>query len=161
MNSTEKDKAVKDIVLGTPTGFLAFGFGSGLSPLAPGTMGTLVAVLIVALMRVPAPLYLLATAAVIVIGTLASGQAEAVLGEKDPGCVVIDEVAGYMVAMALLPVTPGYILASFVLFRAFDILKPPPIRGLQGLKGGIGVMADDLLAGAMVNAILQIWKIST
>lgn len=133
--------------------------GIGFSPLAPGTMGTVPAALLVWLAPMPVVIYAVLTVAVTLAGIIASDQAEAVLGKKDPGCIVIDEFAGYMVAMAFLPPTPGYVIAAFILFRAFDILKPPPINRLQSIKGGIGVMIDDLAAGLATNIILQLWRV--
>lgn len=98
------------------------------------------------------------TAAVTVAGIYVSSLAERILNQKDPGHIVIDEFAGYLVSMMFLPVTAGYLIAAFVLFRGFDILKPPPIRGLQNLPGGWGVMVDDIAAGIYTNLILQIWR---
>jgi len=135
--------------------------GIGFSPFAPGTLGSAAAALLVWLLPVPIAIYLAATAVVTIVGIIASANVEMVLGKKDPGCIVIDEVAGYMVAMAFLPPTTGYVLAAFILFRAFDILKPPPIKGLQRLKGGLGVMVDDLAAGLATNIVLQIWRMLT
>jgi phosphatidylglycerophosphatase A len=130
----------------------------GFVPLAPGTLGTLAALVFVAITNLPVPLYLVLTAAVTVIGIYASGVVEEITDEKDPGCIVIDEVAGYLVSMAFLPATVFYLVSSFILFRIFDILKPPPLDRLQRLKGGTGVMADDILAGIYTNIVLQIWK---
>lgn len=132
---------------------------AGFVPPAPGTVGTLVAVLAVALLRLPAPFYLLVTAVVVVVGTIASDVVEGIMGRKDPGCIVIDEFAGYMVSMAFLPHKAGYLFSAFILFRLFDILKPPPISWLQNLKGGLGVMADDLAAGLLTNVVLQLWRV--
>jgi phosphatidylglycerophosphatase A len=131
----------------------------GFFPVAPGTFGTLVALAFVAITNLPAHLYLALTATVIAIGIYSSSAVEEITDEKDPGCIVIDEVAGYFVSMAFLPATIFYLVSSFVLFRIFDILKPPPLDRLQRLKGGTGVMADDILAGIYTNIILQIWKI--
>jgi phosphatidylglycerophosphatase A len=130
----------------------------GFVPLAPGTLGTLAALVFVAITNLPVPLYLVLTAAVTVIGIYASGVVEEITDEKDPGCIVIDEVAGYLVSMTFLPATVFYLVSSFILFRIFDILKPPPLDRLQRLKGGTGVMADDILAGIYTNIVLQIWK---
>jgi phosphatidylglycerophosphatase A len=94
----------------------------------------------------------------VVLGTVASGRAEKVLGQKDSGHIVIDEVAGYFISMIFLPQTFGYFAAAFVLFRIFDILKPPPINRLQHFHGGVGVMADDIAAGILANIVLQIWR---
>lgn len=130
----------------------------GFFPLAPGTLGTLVALAFVALTNLPVPLYLVVTAVVTAIGIYASGVVEEITKDKDPGCIVIDEVAGYLVAMAFLPTTAFYLISSFILFRIFDILKPPPIGRLQSLKGGTGVVMDDILAGVYANIVLQLWK---
>jgi len=132
----------------------------GFSPIAPGTAGSAVAAVGVWGLDkagVGIPLYFALIALVCVVGTWTSDKAEVVFGKKDPGCVVIDEVAGYMISMALLPVTVGYLVAAFFLFRFFDVVKPPPINALQKLKGGVGVMADDILAGVFTNIVLQIW----
>lgn len=132
--------------------------GIGFIPAAPGTLGTVPAALLVWLLPMPMAIHVLLTVGVTVAGIIVSGEAEAVLGKKDPGCIVIDEFAGYLVAMAFLPPTPGYVIAAFVLFRAFDILKPYPINKLQSIKGGMGVMIDDLAAGLAANIILQLWR---
>ena len=131
-------------------------------PKAPGTLGTLACVPVVwalGVLSVPWPVYLALTLAVIVLGTIASSKAEEIIGKKDPGSVVIDEFAGYMVSMAFLPATWQYLLAAFILFRFFDIVKPPPIRSLEKLGGGPGIMADDLLAGLITSAILHAWSL--
>lgn len=130
----------------------------GFVPVAPGTAAALVAFVLVALVKVPAPLYVMVTLAVIVVGTISAGAVEDLSGGRDPGYVVIDEFAGYLVAAAFLPGTWAYLAAAFVLFRVFDILKPPPIRAMQNLRGGLGIMADDLVAGLFSNILLQIWR---
>jgi phosphatidylglycerophosphatase A len=78
-------------------------------------------------------------------------------GIKDPGFVVIDEVAGQMIALIAVPVNWKYMLAGFILFRSFDILKPFPLRGLESLPGGTGIMMDDVGAGLYALALLQLW----
>lgn len=94
----------------------------------------------------------------IIIGITASDAAEKVIGEADSGHIVIDEFMGFLVSVFYLPHTAGYLTAAFILFRVFDILKPFPIGKLEkDLSGGLGVMADDVLAGVCVNIILQIW----
>lgn len=131
----------------------------GYAPVAPGTFGTLFAALLVALVSPSSPVLIALTAVVIVLGVVSAGEAERAFGVKDPGRVVIDEVAGYMVSVLFLPLTAGYLVAAFFLFRFFDIIKPPPIRKLErGLKGGLGVVADDLMAGLYTNIVLQLWK---
>jgi phosphatidylglycerophosphatase A len=131
---------------------------AGFSPVAPGTAGTLVALIIVALLNLPPVLYVFMTLAVTGVGIIAAERVEEILQKKDPGCIVIDEVAGYFVAVAFLPHTMGYLIAAFFLFRFFDIVKPPPANMLQRLKGGVGVMADDIVAGLYTNLLLQMWK---
>ena len=96
---------------------------------------------------------------VTLMGTWSSGKVEAGWG-KDSSRVVIDEVAGMGISLLFLPVRWPYIITAFVLFRFFDILKPLYIRRLEKLPGGLGVMADDLLAGIYSNAIVQIIVIS-
>lgn len=94
-------------------------------------------------------------AAVVVVGIWASHRVEAVLGRKDPGVIVIDEVAGMMVAVLLLPRTLGVLLCAFFLFRIFDIWKPFPAREAQALRGGFGVVVDDLIAGVYALVLLM------
>jgi len=99
--------------------------------------------------------YCSALAAVVVVGIWASQRVEAVLGRKDPGVIVIDEVAGMMVAVLLLPRTPGVLLCAFLLFRLFDIWKPFPAGEAQALRGGFGVVVDDLIAGVYALVLLM------
>ena len=99
---------------------------------------------------------LLAALAVVVgAGIWASHRVETVLGRKDPGVIVIDEVAGMMVAVLLVPRTPGVLLCAFLLFRLFDIWKPFPAREAQVLRGGLGVVADDLIAGVYALVLIM------
>jgi phosphatidylglycerophosphatase A len=93
-------------------------------------------------------------AAVVVVGTWAAHRAERVLGGKDPGPIVIDEVAGMTLSVLLFPLTVPVLVAGFFLFRLFDIVKPPPAHVSQRLRGGVGVMIDDLIAGAYALALL-------
>lgn len=94
-------------------------------------------------------------AAVVVAGIWASHRVEVTLQRKDPGVIVIDEVAGMMVSVALLPRTPGVLLSAFFLFRLFDIWKPFPARESQGLRGGFGVVVDDLIAGVYALVLVM------
>jgi phosphatidylglycerophosphatase A len=92
-----------------------------------------------------------------IVGVLAARVGEAIFGESDGHFIVIDEVVGYLVAMFALPPTLIYVLLAFLLFRIFDILKPPPIRYIHSkAKGGLGVMLDDLVSGAMTCVLLHI-----
>jgi len=141
-----------------PHHWLAYGFGSGLVPWAPGTAGTLAAVPLYLLLR-PLPLgwYLAAVALLFAIGIWACDKTERELHSKDPSAIVWDEIVGFLLTMTAAPPGWSWILAGFVLFRIFDILKPWPIRVLdEKLSGGSGIMLDDLLAGAMAWAILNL-----
>lgn len=100
------------------------------------------------------PSLLLLLAFVVVLGTWAAARAERVLERKDPGIIVVDEVAGMIVSVLFLPRTPQVLLAAFLLFRVFDIWKPFPVRASQDLPGGFGVMVDDLLAGLYTLLLL-------
>ena len=129
--------------------------GLGYAPYAPGTFGTAAAAIFVWAAR-PGWYQLLAIAVIVtVFGAVAAGNAEKELG-KDSRRIIIDEVAGYLITVLFLPLSMGVIIWAFVLFRLFDILKPPPINLLERLPGGIGVMADDIGAGVFANIILRI-----
>jgi len=131
-------------------------FGSGYVPVAPGTAGTLAAVpLWWALTHVSPLLYVLATVAVTLTGMAAADRAGRYFGVADSGHIVVDEVAGYLVTMLFLPRTALAAIAGFVLFRLFDVLKPPPARFFDRdprWKNGAGVVLDDLFAGVWACA---------
>ncbi len=136
--------------------FLATFFYVGKFPVAPGTMGTL-AGLLIALALHPWPVaYFVVMLLVTVVGFWASGHAEKALGKKDPGCVVIDEVAGIMLSLFMVPVSWAVIVIGFFLFRAFDMFKIWPANKFEDMGGGHGIMLDDLMAGLYTNIILQI-----
>jgi phosphatidylglycerophosphatase A len=142
---------------------LATGFGSGYGPIAPGTWGSIPGVILTfGLDRWAGRWATLAGAAFFALaGVWAAGRAETILGEKDPGPVVVDEVAGQMVTLLFLPVTLPVLVAAFVLFRILDVLKPWPARRLESLPGGSGIMADDLMVGLYANLILHglaLWR---
>lgn len=151
-------EAARRVALSTPTGFLAFGFGAGLSPVAPGTAGTLVAVPFALLLKaLPAAVFWPLLATLAVLGVALCGAAGRRLGVHDHGGIVWDEMVGYWLAVALVPAEWGWMLAAFVVFRALDILKPWPIRALdRRLGGGFGVMVDDLVAGAATLGLLAL-----
>ncbi len=149
---------------------LATGFGSGLSPLAPGTAGSLLGLLLAWLLASHVPILgswlglVMSGLAVGLIGVAVSGPVCRALGSEDPGCIVIDEIAGQLWAAAgavLVPGAPVWAwIAAFVLFRVFDITKPLGIARLQKLPGGWGVVADDMgggLAAALVLALVGRW----
>jgi len=128
--------------------------GVGRAPLAPGTVASaLTATLLWLVPFSPAGLLVLLLV-VVAAGTWAAHRAERLLGAKDPGAIVVDEVAGMMLAVVVLPLTPAVLIAGFVLFRVFDVLKPPPAHAGQRLAGGVGVMVDDLVAGLYALAAL-------
>ncbi len=134
-----------------PAHFLAFGFGSGLAPIAPGTAGTLVAVpLVVALDWVLPSLMaqLLVLLLLVVVGVVTCEVTSRHLQVHDHSGIVIDEIAGYLVTMICFPAHWFYYLVGFIFFRIFDIWKPFPIGWCdRRVSGGIGIMVDDLLAG--------------
>lgn len=141
--------------------FFATGAYIGYLSGAPGTLGSLEGVLIVVALRGKGtPLYLVVLAAVTLFGTWASGKAERDYGTIDDRRIVIDEIAGFLLAMLLLPVTFRTLTLGFILFRVYDIWKP--VSRLEKLPGGFGIMADDLLAGLLANltvrAIGLIWE---
>lgn len=140
--------------------FLASGFFSGYAPLASGTAGTLVGIAIyIFLNQLPLKLYGILTLAIVIVGIWLSYRAEAILGEKDSGVIVIDEIAGFLVTMFALPMTWKTMAIGFFVFRVFDIFKPFPIRRIdQRLPGGWGVMLDDVLAGVYANLTIQLLR---
>ena len=157
-----------------PTDYLALSIatcGVGYFPLAPGTWGSLVGVGIFLLLvwAIPAPalvaVVLVAIAVVTCVGTWAATRTERLSGKKDPGKVVVDEVAGQFIALFPLTLFTRWsivaVIVSFILFRFFDIVKPYPANKLQELSGGAGVMLDDLVAGiygaVIVSIVLKIF----
>ena len=134
---------------------LASGFGAGLSPVAPGTFGTLVGIPI-CLLCLPLP-WFLRFAVVIALSAAAiyiSGRAEIIYRKKDDQRIVIDEIAGFQVAMLPVAISPLNLCLAFVLFRIFDICKPYPVNRLQDFPGGWGVVLDDIGAGIYVGLIM-------
>ena len=128
--------------------------GAGYSPVAPGTVGSAVTVLVLWLIPFSRGGLVLFLVMVTVVGTWAAHITERRLGGKDPGAIVIDEVAGMTLSVVLFPLTPAVLLSGFVLFRIFDVVKPPPAHASQRLGGGVGVMIDDLIAGLYALAVL-------
>jgi phosphatidylglycerophosphatase A len=141
----------------TITLFISQGACSGRFPVAPGTAGTLVGVLLYWCMKDLLPVWYGALLLLIIlIGTWAAGGAEVLLGRKDSPSIVIDEIAGYLTAMFLVPTGWLFIVAGFLLFRVFDIMKPYPLKRLEKAPGGLGVMLDDIGAGIYTNLVLQV-----
>jgi len=138
---------------------LASVFGAGYFPIASGTFASAVAVLPYWALRGNRPLYIWVTVLICVLGVWSAGEAEKLLNEKDPHKIVIDEVAGYLIAAAFLPMHWFYPAAAFFLFRVFDVWKPFPARESQALPGGWGVMVDDVIAAVYANVLLQIARL--
>jgi phosphatidylglycerophosphatase A len=135
---------------------LATGFGAGFSPIVPGTLGTLLAIpLYYFISSISAPLYEVTLVAFFFFSSWISNQAERYWGKKDDRRIVIDEIMGFLVTMLWVPMSIPSVISGFVLFRFFDILKPFPIRHLERVKSGFGVVLDDVLAGIYSNIILH------
>ena len=136
---------------------IASGFGSGYSPVAPGTAGSLVGLaLYVPLAWAPAAVAVGATLLVTGLGIWAGDRTARRLGAKDPGLVVVDEIAGMWVTLSFLPFTPVSAALAFFAFRAMDVFKPWPARSFERLPGGLGIMADDLMAGVYANLLVRL-----
>lgn len=146
-------------MLADPIMACALGFGSGLAPRAPGTAGTLVGVMLAAGLGVAgttSTLYLIATLVLIASGIPICRQAGNRLDRHDHPAIVWDEIASFPLVLIGLPVTAPWLLAGFIAFRVFDVLKPWPIRWLdRQLGGGVGVMADDVAAALAACAVLH------
>jgi phosphatidylglycerophosphatase A len=144
-----------------PAHIVAFGFGAGLAPRAPGTAGTLAAWATgwLLLAHTP-PLALLAgTGVLFLLGIWACGETGRHLGVPDHGAMVWDEIVAFLAVLAVVPREPAWQAAAFVLFRVFDIAKPPPIRAFERRwHGGFGVMFDDLLAAAYTLLALALFR---
>ena len=142
----------------------SFGY-VGFFPIAPGTAGSLAALALFAFIRwigVPS-IELLAIAAVFAIGVWAAQGTERALGRKDPGIVVIDEVLGMLITLALLPLSLTGIALGFLFFRILDVIKPYPAAQFENLHGGLGIMADDAVAGLYAHVALRacVWLVPT
>lgn len=141
-----------------PWQFIAFGFGAGAMPIAPGTFGTLAAIpLYLLIQHLPLWSYLIILIFTIVFGFWVCDVAEKAVGIPDHPGIVWDEIVGYGFTMIAAPKGCIWVVLGFILFRIFDIWKPEPIRWVdQHLKGGVGVVVDDLLAAIPAWIILQI-----
>jgi phosphatidylglycerophosphatase A len=136
--------------------FLATGFFVGYSPIAPGTMGTLVAFLLYAILPTTVTFYWMLILCLIIGGTVISHLAENIIGQIDSSKIVIDEICGYFIAMAFLPKTLGLMVVGFFIFRLLDVVKIYPMNKLEILPGGLGIMLDDIYGGVITNLILHI-----
>ena len=145
-------------MLKSPGNFLAFGFGAGLAPVAPGTFGTLAAIPFFLLANGLGPaFYAGALLVAFVAGVGLCARAAASLDAPDHPAIVWDEMVGLWVALCFVPVSWGAVILGFALFRLFDIVKPWPIRPIdRQLGGGLGIMLDDVVAGLLANGVLRL-----
>jgi phosphatidylglycerophosphatase A len=146
-------------LLSHPAHLVAFGFGAGLIPVAPGTWGTLLALPVFLLVspRLDPLEFLLMLAVLFALGVWACGVTGRAIGAADHGGMVWDETVAFLLVLFFVPATLPWQAAAFLLFRLFDILKPPPIRYYdQALKGGFGVMLDDLVAASYTLLVLAV-----
>lgn len=136
---------------------IATGGGCGYAPIAPGTWGSLPGLAIAWLLASWAGGWAVAAGAAVfaVVGIWAAGRAAELSDSKDPRHVVVDEIAGQLVTLAFVPLTPRVLILGFLLFRVLDVWKPWPADRLENLPGGSGIMADDLMAGLYGNLVLQ------
>ncbi len=154
----ETPPSPRSLAFGTLTGFLAFGFGSGLAPRAPGTFGTLAAVPVAVGLKLLPP----AVAGVLVLlafllGIYVCDKTSKRMGQHDPGGIVWDEMVAYWLTVMVVPLHWAWLLAAFVLFRLFDILKPWPIRRVEKrFGGGLGIMLDDIVAALYAMLLLGV-----
>jgi len=144
-----------------PAHFIALGFGAGLAPVAPGTFGTLVAIPMAMVLRanVQDPYFLAAIVVFALIGVWACGVTGRDLGVPDHGSIVWDEVVAFLLVLYFIGDDAFRVAIAFLLFRLFDIFKPPPIRQLdRAMKNGTGVMLDDLLAAGYTLLVFALWQ---
>jgi len=149
-------------VVSRPAYFIAFGFGAGLAPAAPGTVGTLVALLLYwAILPHVGPLeFLLMLVVLFILGVWACDVTGRAIGAHDHGGMVWDEIVAFLLVLFFVPPTLPWQAAAFLVFRLFDILKPPPIRHLERLfQRGFGVMLDDVLAAFYTLIVLAVAKL--
>ena len=154
----EKKSASQLFNIKNPVHFLALGFGSGLSPKAPGTMGTLAAIpLFLLCSQLPLTAFILLTVFISVVGIWICDKASKDAGVHDHGAIVWDEIAGFFITMIAIPVSFETVAVGFVLFRVFDIIKPWPISWAdKKVSGGFGIMLDDVIAGILALTIMHL-----
>src|SRR3989339_1148670 len=138
--------------------FFAMGFYSGKLPHAPGTFGTLAGIPFALILKIlPVPWHLVYGVGFVLGAVFLADKAAGILNEKDPGCIVIDEMAGYMLGFSLVPVQASTLVAGFFVFRFFDIVKPGPVRYFERqFSGGAGIVLDDVMAGVLTAVVLKI-----
>ena len=152
-------RALVNEVFTNPVYLTACGFGAGLVPKAPGTVGTLVAIpIVVAISWLATSVQWVVLAAMFILGCWVCQVVADSLGDNDPGVIVWDEIFGFCIAMILIPLSLATIVLGFVIFRTLDILKPWPISWVERkFSGGFGIMIDDVIAGLVCNVCLQVF----
>lgn len=157
MDENTTTRRIRVNELKDPVVLIALGLGSGLSPKAPGTAGTLLAIPLYLLMQQTSlPVYAAFTLVLIIAGIWICAYSAQKLGVHDHPAIVIDEVAGFLVTMFAAPTGWQWLLAGFILFRLFDVIKPWPISWLdKNVHGGSGIMLDDIVAGLVSLALMQ------
>jgi phosphatidylglycerophosphatase A len=159
--STARSNPSLAFLISHPAHFIALGFGAGLSPIAPGTVGTLVALPIAMVLRKYGGdlAFLAAVAIALAVGVWAAQRTGRDLGVPDHGAIVCDEIAAFLLVLFFVGDNPLRQAFAFVLFRAFDILKPPPARVIdREWRHGFGVLADDLVAAFYALLVLALWQ---
>jgi len=131
-------------------------FYLGHSPFMPGTLGSLAGLLIYFVVKDKLPIYIFSILFLFALGMIFSSEAERIYKRKDAQMIVIDEACGMMLSMFLVPYSLWAMILGFILFRTFDILKPPPARRIENFSGAFGIMFDDVIAAIYANFILQI-----
>ena len=131
-------------------------FYLGHSPFMPGTLGSLAGLLIYFVVKDKLPIYAFSTLFLFALGIIFSSEAERIYKRKDAQMIVIDETCGMMLSMFLVPYSLWVMILGFILFRTFDILKPPPARKIENFSGAFGIMFDDVIAAIYTNFILQV-----
>lgn len=135
---------------------IATGAYVGYLPPAPGTLGSLLGLLLLWPLK-PGTVQVMVTLFLIGVGIVVADRAARVIGGQDPPAIVIDEIAGIAVATLLLPPQVQERVVAFVIFRLFDVIKPFPARQAERLPGGFGIVGDDLIAGLYSNLLVRLW----
>jgi phosphatidylglycerophosphatase A len=143
---------IRDFLIKTLSTFFYVGY----LPFIPGTFASLAALLLFYLIKDTVLLYLTFTFSLLILGFLISGRAERIFNKKDHRSIVIDEVCGMLLSLLFIPYELKFVVIAFFVFRLMDTVKPYPADRLQDLKGSLGVMSDDIVAGIYTNIILQI-----
>ncbi|MGB2631184.1 MAG: phosphatidylglycerophosphatase A [Candidatus Omnitrophota bacterium] len=136
--------------------YIATIFGLGYFPVASGTVGSFAGLIVCLLLHRYIFLYVGVFLVLFAAGVISAGKKEAETNQKDPACVIIDEFACIFLVFLFIPLTPLYIIAGFIIYRVMDIVKLPPMRTIEKLKGGWGIMLDDAVAAIYSNIILHI-----